>query len=173
MQVAMIHHTETLNDYSPADGRSAVLGICMYHRDTNGWDDIGYNFLVDKYGTTYEGRAGGIDRAVIGAHAQGFNSSSTGIANLGSYDKQPVSGQALDAMSSLIAWKFDTHGVPRSGTTTVTSDGGPDTRPQYRNPGSQAVLDRISGHRDVDTTDCPGDLLYGQLPQLRAMVAHK
>ena len=75
-----MHHTVTTNDYGPEDSAGIVLGIARYHRDSNGWNDLGYNFLVDKYGQVFEGRAGGIDAPVIGAQAQGYNSVSTGIA---------------------------------------------------------------------------------------------
>src|SRR4029079_18192461 len=85
VQLAFVHHTVTANDYAPEDSAGIVLGIAKYHRDTNGWNDIGYNFLVDKYGQIFEGRAGGVDAAVVGAQAQGWNSHSTGIANLGTF----------------------------------------------------------------------------------------
>ena len=104
-----------------------MLGICRYHRNSNGWNDIGYNFLVDKYGTIYEGRAGGVDQPIVGAQAQGFNPSSTGIANIGTFEDVPQSNEALDAMARLIRWKLPLHGAP-TGTVTVTSAGGASNR---------------------------------------------
>ena len=167
VKLAFVHHTVTLNDYAVEESPSIVLGICRYHRNNNGWSDVGYNFLVDKYGTIFEGRAGGIDRPVVGAQAQGFNSQSTGIANLGDHSSTPQSSPALQAMARLIRWKLPLEGAPTSGTVRVTSAGGSTNR--YPS-GSTATLNRISGHRDGNSTECPGAALYDQLPGLRRMV---
>jgi hypothetical protein len=167
VQVAFIHHTVSLNDYQPADVPSIILGICRYHRNSNGWNDIGYNFLVDKFGTLWEGRAGGIDQPVVGAQAQGFNSQSTGIANIGTFDSVPETDAAMNSMAALIRWKLPLTGAPTAGTTTLVSAGGSDNKYPA---GTRVTLDRISGHRDVDATDCPGTDLYAQLATLRSMV---
>jgi hypothetical protein len=168
VQLAFVHHTVTVNDYSPDQSASIVLGIAKYHRDTNGWNDIGYNFLVDQYGQVFEGRAGGVDQAVVGAHAQGYNRVSTGIALLGTYSDVPASDAALKAIAQLLGWKLSLHGVPVQGAVTVTSGGGSDNR--YPD-GHLVSLDRVSGHRDGDATSCPGDVLYAQLPRLRTLAA--
>jgi len=167
VKMAFVHHTVNLNDYSREEAPAVVLGICRFHRNSNGWNDIGYNFLVDKYGTIYEGRAGGIDQPIIGAQAQGFNSVSTGIANVGTFSDVPQSNEALDAMARLIRWKLPLHGVPTAGTVTVTSAGGDTNR---FGAGAQVTMNRISGHRDGNNTSCPGDALYAQLPELRRRV---
>ena len=168
VQLAFVHHTVTANDYAPEDSAAIVLGICRYHRNSNGWNDLGYNFLVDKYGQIFEGRAGGIDQPVIGAQAQGYNSDSTGIAVLGDYTGGPPPSQALDALARLIGWKLSLHGVPVTGTVTLTSRGGSENR--YPS-GTAVTLQRVSGHRDGDRTSCPGDGLYAQLPALRQRAA--
>jgi hypothetical protein len=167
VKLAFIHHTVSATDYAPEDSAAMVLAICRYHRNSNGWNDIGYNFLVDRYGKIFEGRAGGIDQAVIGAQAQGYNSLSTGIANLGTFSTTPQTGEALAALGRLLSWKLALHGVPPQGQVTVTSAGGSTNRYPA---GTEVVLDRISGHRDGDATSCPGDALYAQLPLLREMV---
>jgi hypothetical protein len=167
VKAAFVHHTVSANDYTREEAASVVLGICRYHRNSNGWNDIGYNFLVDKYGTLYEGRAGGTDAAVIGAQAQGYNAQTTGIANLGTHTSTPQSSAALDAMARLIRWKLPLHGAPTSGTTTLRSAGGDTNR--YA-AGRSVHLNRVAGHRDTNATTCPGSALYAQLPELRARV---
>ena len=168
VKAAYVHHTVNLNDYTPEEAPQVVLGICRYHRNANGWNDIGYNFLVDRFGTIYEGRAGGVAAAVIGAQAEGFNAQSTGIANIGTFTSVPQSQAALAAMARLIRWKLPLHGNPTSGTTTMQSAGGATNNFPA---GATARVDRVIGHRDTNATACPGAALYAQIPQLRQMVA--
>jgi N-acetylmuramoyl-L-alanine amidase len=168
VQLAFVHHTVTANDYGPDDSAGIVLGIARYHRDGNRWNDIGYNFLVDKYGQVFEGRAGGIDQAVVGAQAQGYNSLSTGIACLGTFTSIAQSPEGMSALARLIGWKLSLHAIPTEGTVTVTSAGGPSNRFPT---GTPVTFERISGHRDGNSTSCPGDTLYGQLDALRTAAA--
>jgi hypothetical protein len=168
VQLAFVHHTVTANDYGPEDSAGIVLGIARYHRNGNGWNDIGYNFLVDKYGQIFEGRGGGIDQPVVGAQAQGYNSVSTGVACLGTFTSVAQSPAGLDALARVIGWKLTLHAVPTQGTITVTSAGGESNR--YPS-GTPVTFERISGHRNGNNTSCPGDTLYGQLADLRAAAA--
>jgi hypothetical protein len=168
VQLAFIHHTVSTNEYGPEDSAAMVLGICRYHRNTNGWNDIGYNFLVDRYGTIFEGRSGGPAEAVVGAQAQGYNASSTGIASLGTFSSDGQTPAGLAALARLLSWKLAVHGVPPKGRVQVASGGGGTNRYPA---GSLPSFERISGHRDGNATACPGDGLYAQLPALRDMVA--
>jgi hypothetical protein len=167
VKASYVHHTVNLNDYTRSEAPQIVLGICRYHRNTNGWNDIGYNFLVDRFGTIYEGRAGGAEAAVIGAQAEGFNAQSTGIANIGTFSDVPQSDAALDAMARLIRWKLPLHGYPTNGSAVMESAGGGTNR--YA-PGTSVRVKRVLGHRDTNATECPGSALYDQLPDLRALI---
>jgi hypothetical protein len=164
VQLAFVHHTVNANDYAPEESAAIVLGIARYHRDHNGWNDLGYNFVVDQYGQIFEGRAGGIDQAIVGAQAQGFNSVSTGVACLGTYTSVAQTEAGMDALARLIGWKLSLHGIPTSGTVTVTSAGGETNKFAA---GTPVTFQRISGHRDGNATSCPGNVLYTQLPDLR------
>jgi hypothetical protein len=168
VQLAFVHHTVTANDYTPEESPGIVLAIARYHRNSQGWNDIGYQFLVDKYGQIFEGRAGGIDQAVVGAQAQGWNSTSTGIACLGDFTSIAQTPEGMDALARLIGWKLSVHGVPTTGTVTVVSAGGDTNR--YPT-GTPVTFQRISGHRDGNNTSCPGNILYTQLEQLRNAAA--
>jgi hypothetical protein len=168
VKAAYVHHTVSVNDYTPEEAPAIVLAICRYHRNSNGWNDIGYNALVDQYGTLYEGRAGGIENAVIGAQAEGYNAQTTGIASIGNNSEQAASPEELGALARFLRWKLPLHGAPTTGATTLVSTGGATNRyPAGRKVGVPVVL----GHRDTGATECPGNLLYEQLDDLRAMVA--
>jgi hypothetical protein len=167
VRAAYVHHTVNLNDYSRAEAPQIVLAMCRYHRNTNGWNDIGYNFLVDRFGTLYEGRAGGVGAAVVGAQAEGFNSYSTGVANIGTFSGVPQSQAALEAMARLIRWKLPLHGYPTNGTAVMKSAGGSTNK--YRS-GTSVRVPRVLGHRDTNSTECPGSALYAQIEDLRSLI---
>jgi hypothetical protein len=166
VRFAVVHHTAGSNSYTRAQSASIVRGIQRYHVLANGWDDIGYNFLIDKYGQIFEGRYGGVDQNVIGAHAQGFNTGSAGVALIGSYDGAAPSAAARSALTRLIAWRLDVaHADPLS-TFNWRSSG----NPRFR-AGRNITLRTISGHRDTGYTTCPGSRLYGELPALARSVS--
>ena len=164
VKLGVVHHTESANEYTQEQAPGVVLAITKFHRDTRGWNDVGYNFLVDRFGTIYEGRAGGVDLPVIGAHAQGFNAISTGISIIGSFMVAEPPAAALDAVARLLGWRLPLAGVPVSGQVTVTSGGGSLSR---YGSGALVTLPRICGHRDVGSTDCPGTRLYADLDDIR------
>ncbi|MGP3925577.1 FG-GAP-like repeat-containing protein [Streptomyces sp. 8N616] len=171
VQAVFVHHTVDANNYSCADSPALVRAILTYHVKSNGWNDLGYNFLVDKCGTVFEGRSGGVDLPVMGAHTYGFNSYSTGIAVLGDY--QSTAGKpskaALESVARVAAWKLGQYGGDPLGKVTLTAAG--DTGVWKK--GDQATLYQISGHRDGYATECPGANLYAKLPAIRTYAASK
>jgi hypothetical protein len=166
--LAFVHHTAGAAPTSPAQSAASVRGIQAYHVHKNGWDDIGYNFLVDPFGQIFEGRAGGITRNVIGAHAQGFNTGSVGISLLGNYDSKVVAPAASDAIAALLAWRLDLAHVDPASTVTRVSAGS-----NKWAAGTAVPLRAVSGHRDVGQTACPGAQLYAQLSTLAADAASR
>jgi hypothetical protein len=163
VRVAIVHHTAGRNGYTRSEAPAIVRGIQLYHVQGNGWNDIGYNFLVDRFGTVYEGRYGGIDKNVVGAHAQGFNTGSVGIALLGTYGDSTPSQAAQDAIARLIAWRLDLGHVDPTGMLTFVSGGS-----DRFTSGVPVPLRVVSGHRDTGATECPGDALYARLGTLAA-----
>ncbi|MDQ3893463.1 MAG: N-acetylmuramoyl-L-alanine amidase [Actinomycetota bacterium] len=166
VRFAVVHHTAGSNSYTRSESAAIIRGIEAYHVKANGWNDIGYNFLVDKYGQVFEGRFGGMTRNVVGAHAQGFNIGSVGVSLLGSYDSRGPSPTALTALARLLAWRLDIAHVDPLSTFSWISTGNP------RFPsGTPVFLRTIAGHRDTGFTDCPGNALYARIPSLARAVA--
>jgi len=168
VQLGFVHHTVNANTYSASESAAIVLSICRYHRNSNGWRDVGYNFLVDRYGQIFEGREGGVDQPVIGAQAQGYNGVSTGVANIGTFAQSRQTAAGVAATAELLAWKLSLHGAPVEGSVGVTSGGGPSNRYPV---GTPVTFQRIAAHRDADRTSCPGNALFSQLGEIRAQAA--
>ena len=171
-QKLVVHHTAgTNNDPDPA---ATVRAIYRYHAVTQGWGDIGYNFLVDEQGRIYEGRhsrdypvgvsPSGDDAAgngVTGAHTSGWNSGSVGIALLGTLTDLDATAAARSSLTDMLAWEAAKNGLD------------PQAVSPYVNPvsGATITVPTIGGHRDYGSTECPGGTFYASLPALRAAVA--
>ncbi|WP_225992640.1 peptidoglycan recognition protein family protein [Actinomadura montaniterrae] len=173
VKAVFVHHSDTGNSYTCAEAPSVVRSIFLYHVKSEGWNDIGYNFLVDKCGTVYEGRGGGVDRPVHGAHTYGFNTDTAGIAVLGTYtnaNETPAgvapTQAALNGVAKVAAWKLGLTGVDPAGKTTLTSMAPNGTGGKYPY-GEKVSFYTISGHRDGFATACPGAQLYAKLGAIR------
>src|SRR5664280_2392640 len=136
VQLGFVHHTDSANTYTAADVPAMIRGMYAYHVQTLGWNDIGYNFLIDRFGRIWEGRYGGMDQAVVGAQTLNFNSVSTGVSAIGNFDIAAVPQAVTDAFKQIFAWKFSLAGIPATGTVLVNG----------------TTLQRASGHRDAFAT---------------------
>ena len=166
LQLAVVHHTAGTNRYTPAQSAAIVRGIEVYHVRANGWNDIGYNFLVDRYGTVYEGRGGGVTEDVIGAHALGFNTGTVGVALIGNFTAASPPPAMEAALVRLLAWRLDLGHVNPLATVDYRSSGNPEFK-----AGKIVRLRAISGHRDTGPTECPGAGVYRLLPSIARRVA--
>jgi uncharacterized protein with LGFP repeats len=156
-KAVVVHHTAGSNDYTRDEAAAVVRGILAYHTQSRGWCDIGYNFLVDRFGDVYEGRAGGIRLPVRGAHAGDYNVNTTGISLMGNFDVEKPTTRMKNALVRLVSWRLGSayHGA-------------------YGHPFVfDHRIDRISGHRDVMSTACPGRYVYDWLPRLRHLVTDR
>ncbi|GAB2754123.1 FG-GAP-like repeat-containing protein [Nocardioides pakistanensis] len=151
-----VHHTVNANNYTRAQVPALLRGIYAYHTKAKGWSDIGYNFIVDRFGRIWEGRYGGVDRPVVGAHTLGYNEYSFAMSALGNFDKARPSAAMLDAYGRLFAWKLSLHGVSAASSQQWVG---------------KKYFPAINGHRDAGRTACPGKYLYAQLPQIKGLAA--
>lgn len=165
LTTAIVHHTAGAEPSTPAQSAALVRGIYLYHVRGNGWDDVGYNFLVDRFGQVFEGRYGGVERNVIGAHSQGFNTGSVGVSVIGNYERRSPTPAARSAIVRLLAWRMDVAHIDPLSSAPVVSAG----NPKYRK-GVPLFLRAISGHRDTGFTTCPGRL-HRELRAIASSVA--
>lgn len=165
-----IHHTAGSNNYSESQGPAIVRGIYAYHAKTLGWGDVGYNALVDKYGNIYEGRYGGLDKNIEGAHAGGFNNGTFGISVMGNHDQLEIPDAAVTALGEMVGWRMKVGGVDPMSTAALTSAGY--SKARYSS-GQTVNLPAIFGHCDTGYTSCPGTFGYQQMDAIRAAAKAK
>jgi hypothetical protein len=166
IKAVTLHHTVNSNTYTREQVPALLRSIYYHHAVSNGWGDVGYNVIVDRFGRLWEGRAGGLTRAVVGAHAGGFNYETAGISMLGTYTTAAVPSVVREAVAQYAAWKLSLYGVSPTGTTSLT--GGPSTK--YKNVVT-VKLDTIFPHRATSLTACPGSGGMSALPWIRKRAA--
>ncbi|HEV7581854.1 MAG TPA: N-acetylmuramoyl-L-alanine amidase [Mycobacterium sp.] len=168
IRAGIVHHSATGNGYAPTDSVAIVRSIYEFHTLTQGWGDIGYNALVDKYGQVFEGRFGGITKPVEGIHTGGFNTNTWAVCMIGDFSQAPPTPEQLRAVGQLLGWRLAMDAVSPNGTVVLTSAGGPNTRfPQ----GATPTLPSIFAHRDVGDTACPGNAGYAFMERIRDIAA--
>jgi hypothetical protein len=168
VKVGFVHHTATANDYTLTETPAVIRSIYAYHVKSNGWTDIGYNYLVDRFGRAWEGRYGGITRAVVGAHTGGFNTDSFGTSLIGTFESSPPPAVTLSALERLFAWKLGSYYRDPAATATLRSAGGGTSK--YA-AGTFHTFAVVSGHRDAGNTSCPGGATYAQLGTIRSAIS--
>src|SRR4051794_11682805 len=167
IKMGFVHHTDGPNGYTAGQVPSIIRSIYAYHVESNGWCDVGYNFLVDRFGRIWEGRYGGITKAVIGAHTGGFNTNSFGVSMIGTYTSVSPSAALLSGVEHVFAWKLGMY--YRNPTAKATLVAASFAGSRYAK-GTTVTFNTISGHRDADTTTCPGSAGYAKLPAIRTAV---
>lgn len=168
----VVHHTAGTNSYTAAQSASIVNGIYYYHAVTLGWGDIGYNFLVSKYGQVFEGRSGSLasapGRMVVGGHALGVNNGTMGISMMGDFTSISPSSAQLDAVGKMAGWFLGRQGITSSTGSSSFVMGSPSALIKYPK-GSTQNFTYIFAHRDVNYTTCPGDVGYSKMSQIRSI----
>ena len=162
---AVVHHTAGSNNYATvAEAMQQIRNDQRYHIESRGWCDLGYNFVVDKWGNIYEGRARSLTQPVVGVHAGGFNTGTVGVSMLGTYGVAP-SAATQQAVAQIIGWRLGFYGVNPTGSMVYHTGSGENSKFQDQD----VSLPRVFGHRDVAYTACPGDGGYNALPNIRAI----
>ncbi|MGV9450696.1 FG-GAP-like repeat-containing protein [Streptomyces sp. NPDC003635] len=170
IKAAVIHHTgvDSDNTLSCAESAARMRTIQQAHFGQD-YFDVGYNFVVDKCGQIFEGRSGGMDLPVTGAHDAGFNTDTLGISYIGNFETAKPSNAALDAIARVVAWKFGMYGIDPTGKVTLTSRAPLNYSGNKVAEGQQITLPRVFGHKDTNATACPGLNLYPKLGSIASL----
>ncbi len=151
----VIHHSA--GDNSDTNYINTVRNIYLLHTQGNGWDDIGYNFLIAPNGQLFIGRdPQGVteDDNILGAHFCSKNQNTMGICLLGNFMTEKPDPRAIQTLNYLMAWKLNKDKLSAFGQSTHPKVGG-------------SMLSTICGHREGCSTSCPGDSFYTHFKPLK------
>jgi hypothetical protein len=157
VRAGFVHHTVNANGYRRAQVPAIIRGIYAFHTQSNGWSDIGYNFLVDRFGRIWQGRFGDLRRNVIGAHTFGYNHVSFAMSAIGNFETARPSAPMLRAYGRLMGWRLGKYGI-NAGAMRRRLEG--------------RTFRAISGHRDAGSTACPGIRLYRKIGTIRRLAVN-
>jgi N-acetylmuramoyl-L-alanine amidase len=156
----LVHHTAQTNAYAQGDVPAILQGIFAYHTGAKGWNDVAYNFFVDRYGQVWEGRTGSLDGPVVGDATGGNQGFDQLCCFVGNHQEAPPTAEAVDAMVRLLAWLATRYRVDPSPAARVSFV----SRGSNRWPAGTRVTTRtIAGHREMSQTICPGDYAFALL----------
>ncbi len=171
IQVGFVHHTAATSNYTPAQSTAQVRALYAYFTLGLHYSDIAYNFLVDRYGRLYEGRAGGMDKNVLGGHTAGFNQNTFAVSVMGNFQTynptRTESNAIVTSISRLMAWKLALNHRNPLGSATLVSNSSAGT--SRFAAGTRATVPVISGHRDIGSTACPGKYIEQYVPRIRSL----
>lgn len=157
----IVHHSAGSNQRT--DYVNVVRNIYLLHTQTNGWDDIGYNYLIAGDGTLFLGRdplGSGDQDNIQGAHYCGKNTGTMGVCLLGTWSNTLPSDTARAVLERLLAWKCQKDQLSAVGS--------------HRHPStSSPFLPVIAGHRQGCSTECPGERFYTYLDTLKSNVLER
>lgn len=153
VQRVVVHHTAIFPRYAPGEAPAAIRQMCINHIRDRKFSDIAYHLLIDRYGVIYQGRAGSMLAPIVGAHAQGFNKGSVGVALIGNFSDEPIPDPMQKSLVRTIAWLSQLHGFDPGAVSPHTSTGGPSSLIEE---GRTVALPGIIPHRRVAPSDCPG-----------------
>lgn len=161
----IVHHTAGSTTHAPEDVPGILRGIRSFHVGSKGWPDIAYNFLIDRHGTVWEGRAGSLEGPVRGDATGGNQGFSQLVCLLGDFTSELPTPVAQDALVATLAWLAGRYGIGTDPQQTITFlSRGSNRWPQ----GAEVTTPTIVGHRDMSLTSCPGDAFY---PEVSASIA--
>ncbi len=175
IRAAFVHHTATTNNYTPEQAPQQVRALYRYFTEVRGYSDMGYNFVVDRFGRVYEGRAGSLESPIVGAHTLGFNRDTFAISALGNFQNYRFSPEEAEVMvesiASVLVGKLAPYNRDPQGLVTLMSSQPPSVKGAAAT--SLVTAPVISGHRDVLSTACPGTHLANLLPLIRERTSTK
>jgi N-acetylmuramoyl-L-alanine amidase len=170
VRMLLVHHSATRNTYTEAGVADQLRSVYSWHTGKEkGWPDIAYNFLVDRFGGVWEGRAGSLAGPIAGSATGGNQGFTQLVTMIGDFTTEAPTAAQQDSVVRMLATLADAYGIDTAlgATATFTSKGS-----NKHKAGKKVSAPTIDGHRSMSFSTCPGDAAYALVPAWRKSV-HK